>query len=122
MSAPSALLLDEGQRLAPHRRRRLFASIVRQGRSLAVASHTDLSDELWDAGLSCRTQSIAGLDAEQLLAIVQRRVAWARLPEFSPAIVTCSEAERLIGHFGDNISEILNDLYERYQLAAMHQE
>jgi hypothetical protein len=122
MPAPLALLLDEAQRLAPRLRRRLFASIARQGGSLAVASHVDLSAELQGAGLCCRTCGVHGLDAHGLLAIVQRRLDWARLPGRAPAVITRAHAERLIERFGDNLRAILDNLYEGYQLAATHQE
>lgn len=117
MPAPLALLLDEAQRLAPRRRRRLFASIARGGRSLALASHADLSGELREAGLSCRTEIIAGLDAQQLKAVVERRIAWARLPGQAPALLTHADAEKLLARFGDDLRAILSHLYEAYQLA-----
>jgi hypothetical protein len=114
---PLALLLDEAQRLPRRRRRQLFAVVARHGRSLVMASHADLSDEVRAAGLACRTTVIAGLRADDLRAIIDRRIAWARLaagPPPPPA-PRLADAERLIAKFGDDVRAILDHLYEIYQ-------
>ncbi len=112
---PLALLLDEAQRLPPRRRRRLFAAVARSGRSLVMASHADLSAEATGAGLTCWTVHIAGLSAGDLLAILRRRIAWARLEDAAPALPKPGDAQDLIAECGDDIRSILDTLYERYQ-------
>jgi hypothetical protein len=112
---PLALLLDEAQRLPPRRRRQLFAAVARSGRSLVMASHADLSAEATGAGLTCWTVRIAGLSAGDLLAILRRRIAWARLDDAAPALPQPGDAQELIAEFGDDIRSILDTLYERCQ-------
>jgi hypothetical protein len=112
---PLALLLDEAQRLPSRRRRRLFAAVARSGGSLVLASHADLSTEVISAGLTCRTVCIAGLSTDDLLAILRRRIAWARLADAAPALPQPDDAQRLIAEFGDDVRSILDTLYERYQ-------
>jgi len=120
-TGPVALVLDEAQRLVPRRRRQLFARVARHRRSLVLASHADLSDEIAAAGLECRTTVIAGLTAAQLSAILERRMAWARLTDdAAPARQAPAGAARLISEFGDDVRAILDHLYEVYQDLALN--
>jgi hypothetical protein len=80
-----------------------------------MASHADLSAEATGAGLTCWTVRIAGLSAGDLLAILRRRIAWARLDDAAPALPQPGDAQELIEEFGDDIRSILDTLYERYQ-------
>jgi hypothetical protein len=114
-SGPVALLLDEAQRLPARRRRRLFAAVARARRSLVLATHVDLSGELGAAGLACRTAVIAGLGADDLLAILHRRIAWAQADHASPVLPQLADAQRLIVEFGDDVRAILDHLYGLYQ-------
>ena len=114
-AGPVALLLDEAQRLPSRRRRQLFVAVARAGRSLVLATHVDLSGELAAAGLACRTTVVADLVADDLLAILHRRIAWAQVDNASPALPQLADAQRLIAEFGDDVRAILDHLYDRYQ-------
>lgn len=112
-----ALLLDEAQRLPRRRRRRLFRTLAERGATLGLASHQDLRRELEDAGLGVETTVAAGLDPERLLAIVERRLEWARLERADrpPPRPSHAQAEELIRRFGDDLRGLLDHLYEVYQ-------
>lgn len=113
-----ALLLDEAQRLPRRRRRRLFRQVARRGRSLGVSSHRDLTDEMEAAGLEVTTRVVAGLSVTRLLAILDRRLEWARRADAEAGAVPRldhREARRLLDRFGDDLRGLLDSLYEHYQ-------
>jgi hypothetical protein len=112
------VLLDEAQRLPRRRRRHLFRSTARAGASLVLAAHEDVAGEAEAEGLECRTRTVAGLDTEQLLAVIDRRLEWARCPGGQPPRIRRPEAERLIQCYRDDLRSALDHLYEVYQRAV----
>lgn len=110
-----ALLLDEAQRLPRRHLRRLSRHAARSGTSLALATHRDLARELAAAGLRVATVRVEGLEVEHLLAIVGRRLRWARAAPGPVPELDRESARRLVERFGDDLRALLDHLYELYQ-------
>ncbi len=110
-----ALLLDEAQRLPRRRRQRLFREARRAGASLVIATHQNLSNELDGADLFVESITVQGLDPHGLLAILERRIDWARMSGGRPPRLTIDEARELSMRFGDDLRSLLDQLYEDYQ-------
>lgn len=110
-----ALLLDEAQRLPPRRRRRLFRRTARVGAALALTSHEDLAREMEAGGLTTRTVRVEGLTVDHLLAVVERRLEWARAAPGPIPGLDRTDARRLVDRFGDDLRSLLDHLYETYQ-------
>lgn len=106
------LLIDEMQRLAPRRRRRLYRRPV----SLALGTHDDLAGELARWGFEVETVRLSGsLDAGRLHEILNRRVAWARRGPGPLPRVRLQTAHAMLGRFGDDVRAIQRHLYNRFQ-------
>lgn len=103
--------VDEAQRLAPGVRRRLYCGGLRGRAALAMTSHEDLCAELEAAGYEVEERTIAGLDVQQLEAIVRARVDWAARPGAQPELVERRLLEQLINAHGDDLRTILDRLY-----------
>ena len=109
------LMIDEAQRLPGRIRRRLLAS----GAPLVLGTHVELSRPLRHWGYQVHTVHVAaGLNAQRLTAILNRRIEAARLavgpvPELRPA-----DADVLLARWGNDIRSIEGFLYERMQQHA----
>lgn len=110
-AAAALHFVDSVDHLPPPARRQLFSCAD----SLAVTTHRDLSAAFAKAGFHCTTVAVAGLTAEWLTEVVQRRIAHARRgPGPLPAIER-PEIDDLIAQFGDDLRTIESVLYERFQ-------
>lgn len=107
------LFVDEIQRVAPRRRRRLFR---RTGISLAIGTHEDVADELHAAGFEVETLRPAErLDADRLCRILNRRVDWARRDPGPLPRVTLPSARAALDRFGDDVRTIELYFYDLFQ-------
>ncbi|MFN7972892.1 MAG: hypothetical protein U0166_11175 [Acidobacteriota bacterium] len=112
--APSpreALCCDEIELLPARVRRRLYA---RCG-SIALSTHADLTRELARAGLAVVTHRVSIGDRDELAAIIDRRISWARRgPGALPRVPEASIAALQARH-GDDVRAIEADLYHAFQ-------
>lgn len=106
------LFLDEAQRLPG----RLRQPVFRRVRSIALATHRDLEEELTEAGHEVRTVRIAGMSVRRLQAVLRRRLEWARFGPGEIPGIEIPEAENLVERFGDDLRGVIDHLYEEYQL------
>lgn len=105
------VLVDESQHLSPWARRRLFARRA----SFVLATHESHAGELRRAGVHCETWRVGGPDAARLRAMVDRRVAWARLaPGPLPEVPDALLASLTRAH-GDDLRAIGDALYDWFQ-------
>ena len=106
-------LLDEAQRLARPRRRKLFR---RRGVSLALGTHDALTDELREAGLEVATERPdAGLDANRLARIVRRRIEWSRRGPGAVPALSSRAIVTLLDRYGSDVRAIEQSLYTVFQ-------
>ena len=109
------LLIDEAQRLPWRTRSRVFNS----GCPLVLGTHVDLSRPLRRHGYQVRTvQVAAGVDADRLATIINRRIDAARLAAGPVPQLSMGDAQRLLERWRDDIRGIEGFLYERMQQHA----
>lgn len=105
------LLVDELHFVPPRARARLLA----RGPGLVATTHGDHARELARAGLPHTLVPVGGLTPGRLLAVVERRVEWARrgpgpVPRLGPAT-----AAALVARHGDDLRAIIDTLYDVVQ-------
>jgi hypothetical protein len=105
------LFLDETQRLPRNLRRRIFS---RSG-SFVIGTHEDHSAELAKARIETVTIHLSGMTPERLAQIIERRLEWARRGPGPLPHLSSSRISGLIGAYGDDLSAILERLYEEFQ-------
>lgn len=103
------LLLDEADRVGFFHRRRLW----KRARSLAIATHRDLSWQL--PRRAVHTVAIGGLDLPRLTRVVRRRIEAARRASGPLPMVPEPVLAALLAEFGDDLRAIEWALYERFQ-------
>jgi hypothetical protein len=107
-SLDAPFLLDEAQRARPEHLRALLAS----GRTLALGTHDDLSGL---APCPIRTVRVGGVGAQKLVAIVARRIDWARRGPGPVPSVSRSALTALQARHGDDVRGIIGELYDVFQ-------
>jgi hypothetical protein len=105
------LLIDELHLVPPRARARLFA----RGPGLVATTHGEHARELARAGLAHEVVRVGGLTPARLLAVVERRVEWARrgpgpVPRLGP-----EAAAALVARHGDDLRAIIDVLYDAAQ-------
>ncbi len=110
------LFIDEIQRLSHRRRRREYRRASRQGVSLAIGTHLDVSEELVGAGFDVQTVTVSEeLDATRLRAMLNRRIEWVRRDAGPLPEITLRTADEMLARYGDNVRAIEGHLYELFQ-------
>ena len=113
--ASNPLLVDEAQRLPWRVRREVF----RRGAMLILGTHTNLTRPLRRAGYRVQTVAVAqSTDTAQVHAIMNRRIDLARLALGPVPQLTMTDAQSLVGRFGNNVRAMEADLYEQMQRHA----
>ena len=105
------LFLDETQRLPPRLRRRIFARKA----SFVIGTHENHTSEMLKAGVELVSIHLSGLTVERLTEIVRRRLEWARRGPGALPWLSTSKINQLIEVYGDDLSAILDCLYEEFQ-------
>jgi hypothetical protein len=105
------LLIDEADAVSPWRR----LALVRRGRSVAVAVHTDQSWLLRLAGFRVQSVAVGTVDRTRLRAIVQRRIEFARLGPGPLPGIPDRVLDALIARHGDDVRAMEDPLYEAFQ-------
>lgn len=111
--ARQVVFVDEVWRLPFWQRRTLW----RRPCSFAIGTHFDHAAELRRAGVQVQTVEVGGLTPARLLALMRRRIDWARRGP-APAPVpepTLALAQALVAVHRDDLRAIQRELYERFQ-------
>lgn len=104
--------IDEMQRI-PHSSRR---AILKRPASFVIGSHKNHRREFEKAGLEHKVIRLRGITCEQLLAILNRRIEWARRsPDLPVPHFTNKAAANLIAAHGDDLWAIEDYLYDVFQ-------
>ncbi|MEL6106916.1 MAG: hypothetical protein AAFU85_12800 [Planctomycetota bacterium] len=116
--AGSPLLIDEAQRLP----RAVLRTLCRDGVTLILGTHRDLSRPLRRSGYDVITQRIGlTLSAVKLAKILNRRIDASRRDRGLPVpTLSVDVAERLIVRFGTDIRGIEGYLYDIVQSQVEH--
>lgn len=114
----SPLLIDEAQRLP----RAVLRMLCRNGVTLILGTHRDLSRTLRRSGYQVATQRIGlTLSATKLANLLNRRIdASRRDPKLPAPQLSVEIAERLIRRFGTDIRGIESYLYDVVQSQVEH--
>ncbi|MGM0557830.1 MAG: hypothetical protein ACQEVA_15705 [Myxococcota bacterium] len=107
----AVVLVDDAQFLSDAQRRALF----RRADSVAAATHDSLIAPAKEAGFDVEEVLVSGLQREELRAIVERRIEWARRGDNPVPTVTDAALEQLIASFGDDLRTIEDVLYSVFQ-------
>jgi hypothetical protein len=113
---PSGLevfLLDEAQRLGPLEKRRLLRSA--SGRALILSAHDDWSGRFRARGLELAAVTLDTLTAEQLRAILERRLLLASTTTPPPYRLGDGLIAFLHRSYGSDVRAMIRLLYEFFQ-------
>jgi hypothetical protein len=111
VSEAPILFLDELQRAPRRRRMQLF----RRKGCFAIATHQDHTPELAAAGLAVYTTRLEGLEAEEVIRLIARRIEWARRGPGPVPVVGPAAVQTLIRRHGSDLRAIECDLYHVFQ-------
>jgi len=105
------LFLDETQRLPPRLRRKIFSRKA----SFAIGTHEDHSLELAKAHKETVSIHLRDLTPDRLEEIIERRLEWARRGPGPLPRIPSSKINQLIVTYEDDLSAIMECLYEEFQ-------